>query len=255
MDVLQYLDRIRYKGSLEPNADTLRALQLAHLQTIPFENLSIHSKEPIVLDDSALFDKIVNRRRGGFCYELNGLFSWLLRELGFDVVKLSAGVVNSEGEMGPEFDHMTLLVNLEERWIADVGFGDSFVAPLKLDTPDEQQQGGRSYKIELVNERYLVSQREAGGDWRVQYSFSLQPYDYEDYADMCLFHQTSPQSHFTKKRLCSMLTPAGRSTVSGLTMISTSTDGTRTERQLNNEDEFEQTLREQFGISGAFNQQ
>ncbi len=105
--------RIGYEGSREPSAQTLRALQLAHLRTVPFENLSIHSNETIVLRDDALFDKVVTRRRGGFCYELNGLFAALLRALGFEVEMLAAGVANAAGNFGPDFDHMTLLVKLD----------------------------------------------------------------------------------------------------------------------------------------------
>jgi len=97
-------------------------LHLAHLLSAPFENLSIHWHEPIVLTDEALFQKIVLRQRGGFCYELNGLFASLLRTLGFQVEMLSAGVMNKRGEFGPEFDHMTLMVTLAERWLVDVGF-------------------------------------------------------------------------------------------------------------------------------------
>src|SRR5687768_9467525 len=108
MDVDAYLHRINYQGSLAPTARTLRDLQVAHLQTVPFENLSIHSAEPIILNDEALFEKIVLRRRGGFCYELNGLFAALLRKLGFEVVMLSAGVADAQGIFGPDFDHMTL---------------------------------------------------------------------------------------------------------------------------------------------------
>ena len=113
MDIKAYLERINYHGSLAPTADTLRDLQVAHLLAVPFENLSIHAKEPIVLEDEALFTKIVERRRGGFCYEANGLFAALLRALGFDVRMLSAEVANGEGGFGPAFDHMALMVSLE----------------------------------------------------------------------------------------------------------------------------------------------
>ena len=94
MDVNAYLKRISYQGSRSPTAETLRALQVAHLRAVPFENLSIHNSEPIVLNDEALFTKVVERRRGGFCYECNGLFAALLLALGFDVIMLSAEVVN-----------------------------------------------------------------------------------------------------------------------------------------------------------------
>ena len=117
MNIKAYLERINYHGPLAPTAETLRELQVAHLLAVPFENLSIHAKEPIVLEDQALFTKIVERKRGGFCYEANGLFAALLRELGFDVVMLSAGVANAEGSFGPDFDHMALMVVLDQRWL------------------------------------------------------------------------------------------------------------------------------------------
>src|SRR6185503_7138122 len=133
MDIKAYLERINYRGSLAPAAATLRALQVAHLLTVPFENLSIHAGQPILLDDDSLFTKIVTNRRGGFCYEANGLFAARLRALGFDVQMLSASVANEAGEFGADFDHMTLMVQLAQRWLVDVGFGDSFLEPLLLD--------------------------------------------------------------------------------------------------------------------------
>src|ERR1041384_6819764 len=105
MNTEAYLKRINYSGSLEPTAETLRALQVAHLMAVPFENLSIHAGEPIVLEEEALFRKIVERRRGGFCYEVNGLFAGLLRALGFDVAMLAAEVGRAAGAFGPNFDH------------------------------------------------------------------------------------------------------------------------------------------------------
>lgn len=247
MDVSAYLNRINYHGSMEPTAETLRNLQLAHLSSVPFENLSIHSNEPIVLNDAALFEKIVNRRRGGFCYELNGLFAALLRELGFSVDMLSAGVANAEGDFGPDFDHMVLLVTLDERWLADVGFGDSFLEPLLLDKRDEQVQGRRAYKIVPVNDHLMLMQREGNGEWRSQHRFSLQPHIYDDYIAMCHYHQTSPQSHFTKARVCTRATAEGRITLSDLRFITTK-NGEREERVLANEEEYTNTLSEHFGI-------
>src|SRR5688572_18227184 len=113
MDVDAYLQRMNYQGLRSPTAETLRQLQLAHLFAVPFENLSIHSSQPIILEDGALFEKIVGQRRGGFCYELNGLFAALLRSLGFSVDMLSAGVANKDGTFGTDFDHMLLLDSIE----------------------------------------------------------------------------------------------------------------------------------------------
>jgi N-hydroxyarylamine O-acetyltransferase len=247
LDTAAYLERINYRGPLEATAETLRRLHVAHLLAVPFENLSIHAGEPIVLDDEALFDKVVARRRGGFCYELNGLFARLLRELGFEVEMLSAGVSGGDGGFGPEFDHMALLVKLEERWLADVGFGDSFVEPLRLDERGEQRQGTRSFRVEEEGDRLILSKRDEGGEWVAQYRFSLTPHVYADYAEMCRHHQTSPESHFTQGRVCTRLTPEGRVTLSRLRLINTDADGRR-ERELSDGQEYAEALREHFGV-------
>lgn len=248
MDIQAYLQRINYRGSLALTAQTLRELQVAHLLAVPFENLSIHSAEPIILDDDALFEKIVVRRRGGFCYELNGLFAALLRQLGFEVVMLSAGVANAEGTVGPDFDHMTLLVNLDERWLADVGFGDSFREPLLLDSRQEQAQGERAYKIVADDPHLILMQREHVGEWKAQYRFTLRPYSYADYAEMCRYHQTSPHSHFTRARICTRATPEGRVTLSEMRLITTIHGRERQERLLTNDAEYAAILNEHFGV-------
>ena len=125
MDIPLYLDRIQYYGSLEPNSTTLRRLQVAHLQTVPFENLDILFGRPLSLELGALFDKIVVRCRGGFCNELNGLFASLLKELGFAVTFLSIRDLHADGTYSPDFDHLTLMVECADepsvRWLADVG--------------------------------------------------------------------------------------------------------------------------------------
>lgn len=248
MNIKAYLDRINYHGSLAPIAATLRALQVAHLLAVPFENLSIHAAQPIVLEDDALFTKIVEKRRGGFCYEANGLFAALLRELGFDVAMLSAEVANAEGEFGPNFDHMTLMVSLDQRYLVDVGFGDSFREPLRLDERGEQVQGSRTYQIVLDGTHLVLLQREDGDQWKAQYRFNLQSYTYADYAEMCRYHQTSPQSHFTRSRICSLATEEGRITLSDMRLITTSKGGGRQERVLTSEEEYADVLHDQFGI-------
>jgi N-hydroxyarylamine O-acetyltransferase len=248
LDTNAYLDRINYRGSTAPSAETLRELQLAHLLAVPFENLSIHAKQPIVLADEALFTKIVERRRGGFCYECNGLFASLLRALGFEVAMLSAEVANADGVFGPPFDHMTLMVSLEQRWLVDVGFGDSFSEPLLLDEPREQLQGSRAYQIVTDGSLFTLRQRIEDGEWKAQYRFTLQPHKYEDYAEMCRHHQTSPQSHFTMARICSLATEEGRITLSDMRLITTSTNNEKQERNLTGEAEYATILRECFGI-------
>ncbi len=246
MDPIAYLERINYHGPTLPSAETLRALQLAHLQTVPFENLSIHAGQRIVLTDEALFTKIVEHRRGGFCYECNGLFAALLRSLGFEVTMLSAGVATSNGDYGEPFDHMALMVSGSERWLVDVGFGDSFLEPLLLDERGEQVQGKLAYKI-VTEDPYLILTRREMNTWTPQYRFTLQPYQYDDFAGMCHYHQTSPESHFTKKRICSRATESGRITLSDMRLIETRVDE-RHEQVLANREEYDAALQQHFGI-------
>ncbi len=246
VDVDAYLARIGYRGPREPTAATLRTLHRAHMEAVPFENLDIHAGRPIVLEEGALFDKIVGRRRGGFCYELNGLFSALLRTLGFRVTRLSAGVLNEDGTFGPDFDHMTLLVELEDRWLADVGFGDSCREPLLLDEPGHQVRDGRVFRVAHDGRQGTMLIHRDGTRPPDGYRFDFDGHAFADYREMCHFHQTSPESPFTQKRLCSRATPTGRITLSGTRLIVTE-GGTRRERQVT-EAEWRRALEEQFGI-------
>lgn len=249
MDIEAYLKRIAYAGDLTPSIKTLRAMQLAHLTAVPFENLSIHMNEPIVLNETALFDKLVERRRGGFCYELNGLFSALLRTLGFQVDRLAASVAYEGGaRYSQNFSHMTLLVTLEDRWLVDVGFGDSFRQPLRLDEAGEQAQFGRHYRIESENGTFTMWEQKEGEAWQPQYRFTAQPYEFPDYAHMCHYHQTSPESRFTQNQICSLATANGRITLSDRCFIRTTLNGERDEREIPDEDEYARLLHQHFGI-------
>jgi N-hydroxyarylamine O-acetyltransferase len=258
MDVTAYLDRIGYRGALTPNADTLRALHLAHLQTIPFENLDIHLRRPILLDLECLFQKIVVQRRGGFCYELNGLFAELLRAFGFPVMYLSASDAHPDGSYGPECDHLTLLVQTAEDgdapamrdWLADVGWGDTFCVPLRLDRCDVQAEGARAYRLEQIGINYILWQRQYSGEWERNYRFTLEPRQYADFEAMCNYHQTSSQSLFTQQRLCTKATPEGRITLDPMRLITT-IHGQRQERTLIDEDEFWALARLHFDIEVA----
>src|SRR6266567_8643850 len=141
-ELAAYLDRIGAGRPAKADTAALRSLHRAHLLTVPFENLSIHLREPISLADGELIDKIVTRRRGGFCYELNGAFALLLGALGFDVGLLSARVFGDD-RLGPPFDHLTLLVHTADRdgrWLADVGFGSRSGDALCLPNPTPASQ-------------------------------------------------------------------------------------------------------------------
>jgi N-hydroxyarylamine O-acetyltransferase len=251
MDFSLYLDRIGYCGSLAPDARSLRRLHLAHLRTVPFENLDIGLGRPLSLELEALFDKIVVGRRGGFCYELNGLFAWLLEQLGFSVTRLSARDLRPDGSWSPEFDHLVLLAGCPAdpsvRWLADVGYGDSFLEPLRLDDLVEQVQGRRAYRIAPEQGYHFAWQRDEAGTWERQFGFTLRPHSLDEFGPMCLYHQTSPESIFTQKRVCTLATPDGRITLSGDRFITT-VDGVRQEQPVEDVAHYHRLLKERFGI-------
>jgi N-hydroxyarylamine O-acetyltransferase len=245
VDIRHYLERIGYQGSLEPTLATLQALHQAHMHTVPFENLDISLGRTIQLDEASLYKKIIEEKRGGFCYELNGLFAQLLRTLGFRVDLLSAGVARATGGFGPEFDHLTLLVHLDEDWLADVGFGDSFRQPLRLQAGLIQEQKWGRYRLERDGEYWLT--QEGNEEWKSGYRFTLQPHLLKDFSEMCHYHQTSPESGFTKHRTCSLATSYGRITLSDLRLITTRY-GRREERAVADQEEYNVLLFEEFGI-------
>jgi N-hydroxyarylamine O-acetyltransferase len=247
LNVPAYLHRINYAGPAAPTPETLREMHRAHLFAVPFENLDIHLDRKIVCDEDAFLHKIVNERRGGFCYELNGAFAALLRALGFQVTLLSARVARSDGGDSPEFDHLTLRVDLDEPWLVDVGFGDSFLEPLRLKAKVEQPQIGRIYRMNEVESVFCL-ELMAADKWKREYSFTLQPRQLSEFAAMCQYHQTSPESHFTRKRICSRPTPEGRITLSDTTLIETR-NGVRQERVLLSEEEWLAKLHELFGVT------
>ena len=252
MDVNAYLERIGYSGPLNPDVQTLHGLQLAHLLHVPFENLDIGLKHPIRLEAANLWEKIIVHKRGGFCYELNGLFAHLLEEIGFEMTYLNARVYNREGQLGIDFDHLALLVRIPgdtERWLADVGFGDSFNEPLCLDGPEIQEQGLRAYRLEQINDGYGIWQRNYNGSWERHYFFDLQPHKFpEEYQAGCTYHQTSPQSSFTRRSIISRATPDGRVSLEEGWLIVTK-NGLRTERAVRSRSEYQALLKKYFDVS------
>jgi N-hydroxyarylamine O-acetyltransferase len=252
VDTERYLRRIAYADTAKPDVQTLHALQFAHLLTVPFENLDIGLRRPILLDETSLWNKIVVNRRGGFCYEVNGLFASLLKEIGFDVTYLNARDYHPEDDtFGIDFDHLTLLVRVPNdptRWLVDVGWGDTFTRPLKLDNLEWQEQGLRAYKLEPFRDGFQLWQRGYTGKLERQYYFDLIPHQFPaEYEATCLYHQTSPQSIFTQKRIISRLTENGRISLDSGRLIIT-TDGQREERPFENEEQYQELLQRYFGF-------
>lgn len=241
-----YLARIGAPRPASADLEALRDLQSAHLLAVPFENLSIHLGEPIVLEQEDLVAKVTRRRRGGFCYELNGAFAALLTGLGFRVSLLSARVFGPGGQPGPPHDHMTLRVDLEEPWLVDVGFGRFARQPLRLGFGGDQADPGGTFRV--------VGSPSGPGDFDVfhdgvpAYRVDPRPYALADFAPTCWWHQTFPGSHFRQSLTCSICTRSGRVTLSGDRLIVTE-DGDREERTLATDQEILAAYRHYFGIA------
>jgi N-hydroxyarylamine O-acetyltransferase len=261
----RYLERI---GAARPevlDAAALDVLHRAHLLAVPFENLSLHLSEPVSLEPADLIDKIVTRRRGGFCYELNGAFALLLRTLGAEV-SLAAVMVYDGDRLGPPFDHLALLVRPAGggRRLVDVGFGDHSVHSLDLD--DRQEQDDPAGRFQLIDTDPVpatdptatpTGDLDLFRDGKPRYRVELRPRSLTDFGPTCWYQQTSPQSHFTRQPVCSLLTEdgpgqagpggAGRITLSGRTLIRTE-NGTRIEQELTTDAAVLAAYRDQFGV-------
>jgi len=249
MNVDEALDRLRYTGSREPTPETLRALHRAFLEAVPFENLDIYSGEPISLDPVRIYEKIVVRRRGGFCYECNGLFADLLTSLGYTVQRLSARMALG-GEIGPEFDHMVLLVRIDREFLADVGNGESVRDPLALEGGEISEAEGVEYRVGTRGAGHALYYREAGSEWLPRFLFTRTPREQADFSEMCEIHQRAPDSIFAKQRLATIATPEGRVTLTGNRLVETC-GVERSERELTSDAEIAECLRTHFGIELA----
>ena len=244
--VLAYLDRMGVTASTAGDAAGLRTLHRKHQMTVPFENLSIHLAEPISLEERDLIDKIVRRRRGGFCYELNGAFALLLEALGARVSRVAARVYG-EAALSPPFDHLALIVRAADGsgpWLADVGFGNHSDYPLLLDAREDQDDPAG---------RFRLADADAGDidvlkDGKPQYRLETRERSLANCVPTCWWQQTSPLSHFTQSTICSRLTPGGRVSISGRMLIQTQ-DGTRTEQQLDTDEALLAAYRDHFGVA------
>ncbi len=254
-EIRRYMSRIKFLEEARPTLEGLFNLQESHLLSVPFENLDIHMGRRIVLSERALFEKVVLRRRGGFCYELNYLFHLLLKNVGFDV-KLLMGRVYDQNRIlyGPEFDHMLILAEAAgEKWIVDVGFGDFSMHPLRfvLNQPLSDRNG--EFVIDRFDDEYYRISRSLPKERRSspEYLFSLRERTLSDFSDMCQYHQTSPDSHFTRQRICSMATASGRITLTDHKLIVTE-GRTRKEILIRDQSDFSEALMLYFNIFVPF---
>lgn len=263
MNRTEYLSRIGLEPSDAQDTDlaTVRRLQQAHLTTVPFETMAVagypyieRRPEGVSLDVSEMYDKIVERHRGGICYELNGLFGWLLDECGFDVDRLAARVISPEdGSYGPPGGHQPLLVTLDKPYLVDVGFGGEVLRhPLPLDgTVCEDPEGAwRLAEVERRDADYVAQYNRFDGDedeWSDWFIFRTEPRTMDYFEPACEYHQLAPDATFTDWMFVTMVTDSGHKTLTPESFL-TVTGNTERERSIS-EQEWTALLDEEFGIA------
>lgn len=253
MNQEKYLRRIGIgKNGMQPTLADLKFLQRQHLLNIPFENLDIHWKRPIVLDEEKFYEKIIEEKRGGFCYELNGLFYKLLGGIGFQSKIISARVSNGKGGFGEEYDHLAILTEIDDKqYLVDAGFGSFTAEPLKFIPDVEQKDENGVFLIRNFDEEYFEVMKKDGDEWKSEYIFKELERDLSEFAGMCSFHQTSPESHFTRGKVCSLMTNEGRKTLTDNRFIETK-NSEKSEITVDSDKEFNRILKREFNIKPNF---
>ena len=243
-----YFERISFKGSTEAREGTLRDIHIAHTLNVPFENLDVFYRRPILLDGVSLYKKIVEERRGGYCFEMNGIFSLVLQEMGFKVTNLLARVT-IDGIHYTTKTHQAILVEIAgNKWLADVGFGnDGIIAPLILEEDIEQKQFAHIYRLVKHSKFGWVLQKKMEDSYVPLYAFTLDECDPEDFLMSNHFTATFPESFFIKMRMCTMPTKEGRITLTD-NHFKVVKNNYVLDTPITNENEFTTALKKHFSL-------
>ncbi len=244
MNAEAYLERIGYEGSLEPTLETLQNLHRAHLFAIPYENLDIHLGQPLTLELPQIFDKLVTQKRGGWCFEMNGLFAWALRELGFQVTLLGGAVNRTHCDDAARLGHLLLRVDLEQPYLCDVGFGDGLLEPLFLNV-GHCRQGFLDYELTRLGTGWYLRNQPHGAT--SGFCFELTPRTFVSFSGMCHVLQTAPESGFVRSTVCSRFQTEGYSVLRGATLRTVTAAGVE-ERVLKDAADFDDVLKRVFGL-------
>jgi len=249
IDFSIYLSRLGFKKTPPVELKSLQALQRAHLLRIPFENLDIHRKVRIELDASKIFAKVMANNRGGFCYELNGIFYELLTHIGFQVKRVSAQVYSEEKGYSPAYDHMALLVHIDgQDYLSDVGYGEFAFSPLALRFNELQADKRGTFIMDEFRDGFLrLCKLDEKGEKKTEYIFKPEAQTFDVFTERCMHQQDDPDSHFRQKKLISRATKKGRITISGSLLKIRKRTKVR-EKKLDDEKAFDKALWKYFKI-------
>lgn len=248
MHLQDYLDRIGYCGSHAPDIGTLSELLESHIRAVPFENLDVQLGRPLTMAPENAYAKIVERRRGGWCYEQNGLFGWVLSEMGFDVTRIAAAVSRQKRGDSAIANHLCLLVRCpgsSQNWLADVGFGGGMVRPIELAKGNYEQVPFRLGLRRIEVDRWQFW--ENLGDGEVNYDFAAEPADENALSSKCVFLQTDPDSGFVLNLVVQLRTRDQHLSLRGRVLQTGTVNGIET-RLLTSAKQLESTLTDVFDL-------
>jgi N-hydroxyarylamine O-acetyltransferase len=248
MDIDHYLARIGLNERPAPNLAGLTAMHRAHLLAIPYENFDVQLGRRVTTDVAAIFDKIVTRRRGGWCYEMNGVFGWALGELGFRVTRATGSVMRVAAGEASDGNHLVLKVELPEGlFLADVGFADGPHDPIPLvEGPFESH--GYSFGVARVDERWWRMNNRAGGA-APSFDFNLDPADEALLSAKCHELQTAASSKFVQNALAFRHLPEGYVALRGRTVTRQKSDGSSESRLIDSAEDLVATLAQDFALN------
>lgn len=239
-----YLARVGYNGPIQTTTEVLRNIHRAHLLAITYENLDIHLGRTLSLDVNLIFEKIVRRKRGGWCYEMNGLLAWALREVGFEVTLLSGTVGRERLGALAEGNHLVVLAQLDRPWLVDAGFGNGLLEPVPLVEGNYEQQGF-IFRLSHTGRYWNFHNQPYGGPG---FDFTLEPRTLTDFAERCHWLQTSPDSGFVRVPVCHRWLADGLVTLRGAVLQYIRPDGLQ-ERTIESESDYHQSLGEIFNLN------
>ena len=239
VDLGDYFDRISYHGPAEPTLATLRALTELHPAAIPFEAIDVLLDRGIDLSPAAVNAKLIARRRGGYCYEQNGLFARVLRAIGFEVDSLASHVrwMSEAGAPPPPLTHRVLKVTIDGvPWLADVGFGSCVpTAPLRMDVSDPQPTAHETFRVSALGPHRLL-EAMVEGEWRPVYSIGSEPWLEGHYEMANWYTSTHPASHFRHRLIVTRTTPSARYILADGRLTIRRADGSREKRYLDTDE-------------------
>ena len=250
MDLRSYFDRVGYHGDPSPNVATLRELQRAHVCAVPFENLDVQFRRSTGTSIEAAFGKIVINHRGGWCYEQNGLFGWALSQLGFNVTRLAGNVMREDRGDASASNHLSLLVTTPDdpsrRYLVDVGFGGSLIAPIEL-VEAEHSQAPFRLGLRKLGDGYWQFWEDAGSG-AFSYDFLPEVANEGALSAKCLDLQTNPESGFVLNLVAQLRTPDQHISLRGRVLRTVSSTGS-CEKVLQSAAELVEAMREVFGLT------